>query len=155
MAVDFSKLGKTVLGELKPPPVPPAGTYYGTVLQWKWAESRWPAKDGSGKPIQGTHEAQVHFTIKPTEFGEDIDEGEKAGVVLKDKIFVAEQACDTDAQVYYMQEFLASLGIPIAGKNLDQALPETLGTSVMFEVVHKTGERGTIANVRKLRARVQ
>jgi hypothetical protein len=149
MTIDFSKLGKTQMGTVPPPPVAPAGTMYGTIIRWAWAESRWRNKETNQT------EAQVHFTIKPTEFGEDITEEDKAGIVLKDKVFVAEQGCNSDAQIYYMQEFLASLGIAVAGKTLDQCLPETIGTSVMFEVVHKTGERGTIANVRKLRARVQ
>jgi hypothetical protein len=149
MTVDFGKLGKTQMGSVPPPPVMPAGTMYGTILKWSWAESRWKNKETNQA------EAQVHFTIKPTEFGEDIADEDKTAIVLKDKIVIAEQGCDSDAQVYYMQEFLRSLGIPVEGKTLDQCLPETIGTSVMYEAVHKTGERGTIVNVRKLRARVQ
>lgn len=146
--IDFSKLGKTTLGEVKPPPIPPAGTMFGNITNWKWAESRWKSKE-TGQP-----EAQVHFTIKPTEFGDDIGDEERVGVKLSEKIFVAEQGVESDAQVYYMQEFLRALGIDVSGKTLEQALPDTIGAQVMFEVVHKTTERGPIANIRKLRARV-
>ena len=148
MTVDFSKLGKTTLGEIKPPPVPPRGTYFGTITRWAWAESRWQNKE------TGQKEAQVHFTIRPTEFGEDIADEDKVGVVLKDKAFIAEQNCETDAQVYYMQEFLKGLGLQVAGKTLDQVLPDTIGCHVMFFLEHREGERGTLTNVRKLRAKV-
>ena len=147
--IDFSKLGKTTLGELKPPPVMPAGTMFGTILKWNWAESRWKNKE------TGETEAQVHFTIKPTEFGDDIAEEDRVGIVLKDKVVVAEQGAQTGTQQFYLQEFLSSLGISVAGKTFDETLPDTIGAQVMYEIVHKTGERGTIANVRKLRARVQ
>jgi len=147
MAIDFSKLGKTRMGDIPPPPVPPAGTYGGVIKSWKWAESRWKNKE------TGQTEAQVHFVLRPTEFGDDISEDERNGVVLADKIFVAEQGIQTDAQVYYMQEFLASLGIAVQGKTLDELLPETVNVGVQFDVVLRDGERGPIANVRKLRAR--
>jgi len=148
MAVDFSKLGKTQVGGFTPPPVAPAGTYFGTITKWAWAESRWKNKETNST------EAQVHFTIKPTEFGEDIDEAERVGVNLREKIFIAEQGAESGQQHYYLQELLKALGLDVAGKTFDELLPQTIGTSVMFDIVHRVGERGTIANVRKLRARI-
>jgi hypothetical protein len=147
--IDFSKLGKVKLGEIPPPPVEPQGTYTGTVRSWKWAESRWKNKE------TGQTEAQVHFTIKPTAFGEDVDEAERevfeSGAKLSDKIHIAEVGVQSGAQVYYMQELLRGLGIDIAGKDLDEALPNVVGASVQYNVVHRDGERGTIVNIRKLR----
>ena len=148
MAVDFSKLGKTKIGDLPPPPKEPSGTYHGVIRSWKWAESRWKNKE------TGSTEAQVHFTIKPTEFGDEIDEDSRVGIVLAEKIHVAEIGAQSEAQLYYLQELLRSLGIDIAGKDFDQALPETLGASVSYDVVQKDGERGPIINIRRLRARV-
>jgi hypothetical protein len=52
-----------------------------------------------------------------------------------------------------MQEFLTSLGIAVAGKTLDELLPETVNVGVSFDIILRDGERGPIANVRKLRAR--
>lgn len=145
--VDFSKLGKTVLGDLKPPPVPPNGTYFGTISAWKWAESRWKNKE------TGQSEAQVHFTLRGLEFGDDIEEADRAGVDLKTKIVVAEQGCQSDAQVFYMQELLTALGIDCSGKTLEQCLPDSVGLAVMFEGVQRATEKGAIFNVRKMRAR--
>lgn len=147
MTVDFARLGKTALGNVPPPPKEPAGTYHGVVRGWKWAESRWKNKE------TGQSEAQVHFTIKPTDFGDDIDDSARAGIKLNEKVHVAEMGVQSDAQVYYMQEFLRSLGVPIEGKTLDSALPETVGAQVTYDVVLREGERGPIVNVRRVRAR--
>ena len=144
MAVDFAKLGKTKLGEIPRPPKEPAGVYHGVVRSWKWAESRWRDKETNQT------EAQIHFTIKPTEAEVDLPDTIK----LANLIHVAEVSVQSDAQVYYMQEFLRSLGVDIVGKDLDQALPETIGANVTYDVVVKDGEKGQIVNIRKLRARV-
>jgi hypothetical protein len=149
MAVDFSKLGKTKIGSVPPPPVPPAGTYHGVIRSWKWAESRWKNKE------TGQTEAQLHFTIKPTEFGEDIGEDDRAGISLAEKIFTAEQGIQSDAQIYFMQEFLRSLGLNIEDRVLDEVLPEVIGAQVSFDLILRDGDKGPIPNVRKLRARVQ
>jgi hypothetical protein len=148
MTVDFGRLGKTKLGSIPPPPVPPAGAYHGVIRSWKWAESRWKNKE------TGQTEAQVHFLLKPTEFGEDISEDDRAGISLSEKLFTAEQGIQSEAQVYFMQEFLRSLGITVDDKTFDEVLPETVGAQVTFDIVLRDGERGAIANVRKLRARV-
>lgn len=150
MSVDFSRLGKTKIGEVPRPPVEPQGTYNGVIRSWKWAESRWKNKE------TGSTEAQVHFTVKPTEFGEDIEDESRVGVNLADKIHVLEVPVQSDAHIYYLQELLRSLGITLDGtKSLDELLPETIGAQVSYNVVHKDGERGTIVNTRRLRARVQ
>ena len=148
MAVDFAKLGSTKLGDVQPPPKEPAGTYHGTIQSWKWAESRWKNKE-TNQP-----EAQVHFTIKPTEFGDDIDDDARTGINLRDKIHVAEVGVGSDAQVYYMQEMLRSMGIDVSGRSLNEALPDTVGMQVTYNIVQREGERGPILNVRKMRARV-
>ena len=75
-------------------------------------------------------------------------------IKLANLIHVAEVSVQSDAQVYYMQEFLRSLGVDIAGKDLDQALPDVIGANVSYDVVVKSGEKGEIVNIRKLRARV-
>jgi hypothetical protein len=148
MAVDFAKLGKTTIGGLPPPPKEPSGTYVGVIRSWKWAQSRWTNKETS-QP-----EEQIHFTIKPTEFGDDVPDEAREGIVLSEKIHVAEQGIGSDAQKYYMQEFLRSLGVDLATHNtLDTALPETVGATVEYNVVLKDGERGPIVNIRRLRAR--
>lgn len=153
MTIDFSKLGKTQLGNVPPPPVEPEGTYHGVIQKWKWAESRWKNKETNQT------EPQVHFTLKPQEFGEDVNDVEReafeAGAKLSDKIHVAEVGVGTGAQIYYMQELARSFGIDVNGKDLDQVLPETTGAQVSYNVVHRDGERGTIINIRRLRARVQ
>lgn len=150
MSVDFSRLGKIKMGDVPRPPVEPQGTYHGTIRSWKWAESRWKNKE------TGQTEAQVHFTVKPTEFGDNIEDEARVGINLADKIHVLEVPAQSDAHIYYIQELLRSLGIPLDGtKDLHELLPETINAQVSYDVVHKDGERGTIVNTRRLRARVQ
>jgi hypothetical protein len=149
MTVDFSKLGKTTMGELKPPPVSPEGSYVGVIRSWKWAESRWKNKE------TGQTEAQVHFTIKPTGFADGerdkvVDDSLREGIKF-DGVITAEQGIQSDAQVYYMQEFLRGLGVNVTGRNLDECLPDAIGAQVKYDLVVKDGERGPIANVRRLR----
>ena len=150
MSVDFAKLGKVKLGDVPRPPVEPQGSYNGVIRSWKWAESRWKNQE------TGQTEAQVHFTVKPTEFGDDIPDEARVGINLPEKVHVLEVAAQSDAHIYYIQELLRSLGIKLDGtKGLDELLPETIGAQVSYNVVHKDGERGTIVNTRRLRARVQ
>ena len=149
--IDFSKLGKVKLGDIPAPVKEPGGTYSGVIRSWKWAESRWKNKE------TGQAEAQVHVMLKPTEFllradGEPPYGDELVEVKLSEKVHVAELSFNGSKDEYYMQELLLALGVHVAGRTVDECLPDIIGLSAVYDLVAKETDRGTMLNVRRLRA---
>lgn len=132
MAVDFKALLAKPLDEVKRPPAPPAGTYYGVIRAFKFQESRWENTD------TGDKDAQVRYTINNIEAGEDI----LANPELLEGIDLSRRQFNCDMPLsggneWVTKSFLDSLGITTAGKGFGETCPEALGHAVMFDVVHR------------------
>jgi hypothetical protein len=134
MAVDFRKLLKKPLDEVKRPPALPAGTYHGVVAKYEFGESR----------DKKTPFIRFFFTI--TSADDSIDPGELAGIELAKK----QQRRDfylTDDALYRLKEFIASCGIETAGHTTDELLADTLQAPVLMEITQRNSDDGeTIYN---------
>jgi hypothetical protein len=149
MAVDFKMLLARNPSDAKRPPTLPAGTYYGVITAFKFQESKWDNQD------TGDKDAQVRYTIKNLEPGEDI----QATPQLLEGIDLAKRQTQADLPLsggneYVTKMFLESLGITAA--SWGEACPEAQGKAVMFDGVQRMNKNDPSApffDVRNLRAR--
>lgn len=149
--VDFSKLASVQLDDVKRPPSPPAGTYYGIVTGIKFADSRFDNRE------TGKKDGALQVLIRPLEYAE----GElPEGVSLQGKSFTREELvidCNGASLPgqFYTKQLLDSLGIPTAGRCFSEAVADLVGCHVMFDLTARPDKNNpeTVYNdVRKLRA---
>ena len=129
MSVDFKRLLSVPLDSVKRPPAMPEGTYYGTIVSHKYAESRWADKE------TGEKEPQAEFSVRLTGHGEDVDPADYVESSAQGKIITRAYGLDKD--VWKLKTFLESLGIATSGKTLDAAIPETTGMQVMCFITRR------------------
>lgn len=151
-APDFSKLSRP-LDEIKRPPPPPAGTYYGVITAHKFGTSRWTNEE------TGEADLQVHWTIKSIEPGEDVLAQPEllANIDFTKRQFGADMPL-TGGNEWITKQFLQALGIDCAGgRSFVDAVPEAMGKPVMFEVNHRQNKQDPtqppFVDIRNMRAR--
>ncbi len=150
--VDFSKLASTSMDDVKRPPSPPAGTYYGIVTGIKFADSRFDNKE------TGQKDGVLQVIIRPTEYAEgDLPEG----VTLAGKLFTREEGvidCHGNSLPgqFYTKQLLDALGVPTSGRSFSEAVADLVGQQIMFDLTarpDKNNPEVIYNDVRKLRAR--
>lgn len=141
--VDFKSLLSKPVDSLKPPPVAPAGTYYGTIQSFKFGESGWEDEE------LGRKEAQVTYLIKVTHADESVDGTEVAASKVIGSLMPTKGFSLEDGREWGLKVFLDGIGAAVAGKTLDTAIPEAVGAAVMFEVANRLGKAGTKNEGRK------
>jgi hypothetical protein len=149
--VDFRELLAKPIDDLKRPPPPPAGTYYGTVASFKFSETRWENEDGEKDLL-------VTYALKGIEPGPDVlalGDGVMADVKLEGKLRA--ELPVTGPNAYVTKLFLDSLGIARPGAGFGELCPEATGHAVMFDIVHRPNKTDPTAppftDVRNLRKR--
>jgi hypothetical protein len=150
--VDFSKLASTQMDDVKRPPTPPAGTYFGVVTGIKFADSRFDNKE------TGQKDGVLQILLRPLEYAE----GElPEGVTLAGKQFTREEpVIDVHGNSlpgqFYTKQLLDALGIPTSGRSFSEAVADLVGSQVMFDLTarpDKNNPEVVYNDVRKLRAR--
>lgn len=129
MAVNFRDLLSKPLDTVERPKPLPAGTFHGAVKSYELKES-----NEKKTPF-------VEFTLTVQAPGEDVDSDELTGVDLSKKSLRARFFLTADAE-YRLKEFIASLGIPTAGRSFGETLPETISQAVLIDVVQRQSPDG-------------
>lgn len=152
MTVDFKSLLAKPLDDVKRPPAPPAGTYYGVITAFKFQESPWTNND------TGDKDAQVRYTLRNIEPGEDILAQSELleGIDLSKRQFNADLPL-SGGNEWVTKLLLDSLEIPTSGRGFGETCPEAVGKAVVFEVTHRLNKTDPSAppftDVRNMRAR--
>lgn len=153
-APDFKSLLARPLDEVKEPPNPPAGTYYGNITKFEFKQTPWENEDTGEKDLQ------VAYTIRNIEAGPDVvDEVANTPDLNLEKQVRVAQLPVTGGNEYVTKKFLESLGIwtPGSGKGFGELCPEAVGHSVMFDLTHRPNKNDPTArpfiDVRNLRKR--
>jgi hypothetical protein len=149
-APDFKQLLAKPLDDVKRPPAPPAGTYFGAISAFKFQESAWTNND------TGERDAQVRYTIRNVEPGPDILPELLAEIDLTKRQLNADLPL-SGGNEWVTKTFLESLGVATAGRGFGEACPEAVGHAVMVDIVHRLNKNDPTAppftDVRNLRAR--
>lgn len=124
MTVDFTKLNSIPMDTVTKPKALPAGTYFGTIKEFKYDESK-----EKKTPF-------VQYIIVPTSNGDDVDPADLDGIELTKKqlrcVFYL-----TQDSLFRVKEFLENVGIETQGRSLGECIPDAVGLSVMLEVIQK------------------
>lgn len=128
MAVNFKELLSRPVESAERPPVKPAGTYHGVIKEYKFDESR-----DKKTPF-------VRFVFSSLTPGADIHPSQLVNPKTGDQIDLSKWAPYkdfylTEDALYRLREFLQSLGIPIAGRQFDETIPESKGMPVILSAV--------------------
>lgn len=151
-APDFRALLAKPLDDVKRPPPPPAGTYYGILGKFKYQASRWVNEE------TGEADGQVRFAITNVEPGDDV----RAQPELLEGADLAKRQFGVDLPIsggneYVTKTLLEALGISCTGRGWGEVIPEAPGHAVMFEVQHRPNKNDPTAppfpDVRNVRAR--
>lgn len=150
--VDFRELLAKPIDDLKRPPPPPAGTYYGTIASFKFGETRWENEEGEKDLL-------VTYMLKGIEPGPDVlalGDGVLVDLNLANKQMRAELPV-TGANAYVTKLLLESLGVVRPGAGFGELCPEAVGHAVMFDIVHRPNKNDPAAppftDIRNLRKR--
>lgn len=124
MTVDFSKLLSIKADDIQRPKPLPAGSYYGIIKKFKFDETRQKKT------------AYVRFEIAITSAGVDIAPEDLEGIDLGKKQMYKDFYL-TDDSFYRLTDFIASCGIPTAGRDLNSMIPDLLEQPVMLDVTQR------------------
>jgi hypothetical protein len=142
--VDFNALLSKPAEEFRRPPSLPAGSYFGTITEYKFDQTR------------EKQTPYVRFTFKNLEAGPDIDSDDLQGIDVAKRSMSTDFYITEDA-LFRLREFLESLGIPASGRTLTEMIPESVGMSVQLDIVAEMDRRDPEApprnNVRKVTGR--
>jgi len=129
--VDFAALLNVNVDEIKPPAALPAGTYYGSIKEHKFGESK-----NNKTPF-------VSITVKFESPGPDISTDDLDGVDVAAKQLRKDYWLTPDA-LYRLKDMAKSVleptGIQVDGRKLDEIIPELNNMPVMVEVTQRPGE---------------
>lgn len=133
MATNFSHLLSKPVESAKRPPTKPAGTYYGTVMNYKFDESK---KERT--PF-------VRFTFGNIQPGPDIEPSQLKDADGEDiDLSKWQPHVDyyiTDLALFRLREFLEGLGIPINGRSFEETIPETKNQPVILTVIQQPSSK--------------
>lgn len=135
IAPDFSNLLSQPADTFKRPPTKPPGTYSATIAGFKFDKS-----SQKGTPL-------VRFTFNNVQPGEDIApdqlNDEEGKPIEFQKWTPTIDFYITQDALFRLSEFLASLGINIAGRGINELLPETRNLPVLLTVSMKPNQDNT------------
>lgn len=135
MTTNFKELLRKNLDDVKKPEPLPEGSYRGTIFKFDFDVSA-----RKQTPF-------VRFTVVPQEAMDGVDGDELAtalqGKALSEKQFRKDYYLTEDA-LHRLKALIASMGIPVEGRTLDESLPETKGQNVIFEVTKRASEDGSV-----------
>lgn len=136
MSVNFQALLSKPADEVKRPQAKPAGTYFGTISDYKFDESK----------KQKT--PYVRFTVKNITPGEDVDQSALAGTPETGPIDLTKWSPNrdfylTDDALYRLKDLLESCGIDTKGRSFAELIPELKGKPVQLSVTQRPSEDGT------------
>ena len=122
MSVNFKELITVNLDDIKAPAALPEGTYHGVIGSFEFGDN-----NKNKTPY-------VRFGLKLQSAGDDIDAADLAGIELGSRKLSTDFYLTPDAQ-WRLKEFLNSLGFK--GVTLEEALPDTVGQSVIVYVTQR------------------
>lgn len=136
MAVNFNALLSKPADEVKRPVAKPAGTYLGTVKEYKFEESRQKKTP------------YCRFVVQNIMPGEDVDQAALQGTPESGPIDLSKWNPHrdfylTDDSLYRLKDFLESCKIDTKGRTFGEMVPEVKGKSVMLTVTQRPSEDGT------------
>jgi hypothetical protein len=142
MAADFSQLLSVPLDSIKKPPILPAGDYPGIIKQYELGDA-----NKNKTPY-------IRFNLVPTDWAvttEDTwldSEGashSKSDVDLSKRQFRRDYFLTQDA-LWRLTDLMKGCGLELAGKQIQDVLPELIGCQVLIEIQQylseKSGEFG-------------
>jgi hypothetical protein len=136
MSVNFQSLLSKPADEAKRPQAKPAGTYFGTISEYKFDESK----------KQKT--PYVRFTVKGISPGDDVDQSALAGDAENGPIDLTKWSPNrdfylTDDALYRLKDLLESCKIDTKGRSWNELIPQLKGQPVMLTVTQRPSEDGT------------
>ena len=130
MSPNFSSLLNRPAGDIKKPPVLPAGTYNGIIERTEFGEST-----KKKTPF-------LRYWVKVQTPGEDVDPEELSGIDLGKKGALKSDFYITDDALWRLKSFIESCGVNLTGRTLEEGIPDTLGCQVIISVKHNPSQRG-------------
>lgn len=127
MSVNFQDLLKRPVDSAKRPEAKPAGTYLGTIKEYKFDES-----SKQKTPF-------VRIIVNNVSPGADVDATLLEGVDLS-KWNPGKDYYLTEDALYRLKELLVSCKIPTEGRGFDETIPELRGQPVQFVVTQRPYE---------------
>lgn len=122
MSVNFKELIAVNLDDIKAPAALPVGIYHGVIGSFEFGDN-----NKNKTPY-------VRFGLKLQSAGDDIDPADLEGIDLVSRKLSTDFYLTPDAQ-WRLKEFLNSLGFK--GVTLEEALPDTVGQSVIVYVTQR------------------
>lgn len=131
MSADFNALLQTTAFEAPKPRNFPEGTYKGTIKDSPKLAQR---------VMQEKNKIVITFTIKPTEWPDEVSEEVKEGLSLQGKTFQKDFIIDKENlekgvkdDLWPLDQFLRSMGTS-GGSSYEEILPNTVGAEVQFQL---------------------
>lgn len=117
--VDFSQLLRKPVGEAKRPPALPVGDYPGVIKGYAFGDNN------------RNRTPYIRFTLGLTGWPEDADPLD--GVDLSKRQKTRDYYLTDDAE-WRLHDFIQTLGLDLNGQSLEEAIPQTVGCSVMVSI---------------------
>jgi hypothetical protein len=122
---NFKELLDTNVDNIKAPPALPEGNYHGTILSYEFGD------DNKNKTPYARFKVQLHSA------GDDVNQSDLVDIDLSKRIFASDVYLQTrtgEDQRFRLVNFIKSLGIDVAGRQLIELVPETVGGNVMLYI---------------------
>jgi len=140
-APNFRTLLSKPVDSVKRPPVLPAGTYYGSISEYKFTESKNVNKETGAKT------PMLAVTIKGLSPGEDVDQADLKDpadgtpIDMSKKYFIHNFIL-TENALFRLKEFQEQAGMSTAGRSFEETIPEMKGMPVVLSIVQRPTEDG-------------